>query len=115
MTETIDWNAARFFWDLLSALFMGGVAIYVWWINRTRATGAALREVHGRIDQVDKHIARIEQTLDSRPGYAEIDVLRSEMATISRGMAEISAQMQSTTALLGRLHEYLLTEKGNAR
>lgn len=111
----IDWTAARFLFDLLSALFMGGVAIYVWWTNRTRATGAALGEVHGRIDQVDKHIARIEQTLDSRPGYAEIDVLRSEMATISRGMAEISAQMQSTTALLGRLHEYLLTEKGNAR
>lgn len=111
----IDWTAARFFFDVITALFMVGVAIYVWWSNRNRATGAAIQDVHARLDQVDRHVARIEQTLDSRPGYAEIDVLRAEMATISRGMAEISAQMQSTTALLGRLHEYLLTEKGNAR
>lgn len=110
--NSIDWNAARLLFDLLSALFMGGVAIYVWWTNRTRATGAALRKVHGRLDEVDKHVSRLEQTLENRPGYSEIDALRGELAEMNRGMAQISAQMQSTTALLNRLHEYLLTEKG---
>jgi len=34
---------------------------------------------------------------------------------MNRGMAQVSAQLQSTTALLNRLHEYMLQEKGNGR
>lgn len=115
MMESIDWNAAKVLFDVAQALFMAGVAAYVWWTNKHRATSTAIAEVNSRIDAVDKHVARMEQTLESRPGYGEIEVLRTELAEMNRGMAQISAQMQGTSALLNRLHEYLLTEKGNGR
>tara|TARA_B100000700_G_scaffold243998_1_gene272049 strand:- start:2439 stop:2789 length:351 start_codon:yes stop_codon:yes gene_type:complete len=114
-SESINWAAAKVLFDVVQALFIVGVAVYTWWANKHRATSTALSDVHERLDEVDRHVARIDQTLDSRPGYSEIDTLRSELAEMNRGMAQISAQMQSTTALLNRLHEYLLTEKGNAR
>ncbi|NVF15982.1 MULTISPECIES: DUF2730 family protein [Vreelandella] len=110
--ELINWAAAKLFFDIAQAVLMGGVAVYVWWTNRTRATGTAITQVNKRIDEVDKHVSSLEQTLENRPGYTEIEALRSELAEMNRGMAQISAQMQSTTALLNRLHEYLLTEKG---
>jgi len=113
--EQIDWTAARFLFDVLTTIFMIGVAIYVWWTNRTRATSTALLEVHNRLDDVDRHVSRIDQTLENRPGYSEIEVLRTELSEMNRGMAQINAQMQSTTALLNRLHEYLLAQKGNNR
>lgn len=111
--DSIDWTAAKFLFDVLQALFMAGLGFYVWWANKHRATGKAIAEVNGRIDDLDKHVSRIEQTLDNRPGYSEIEQLRTEMATMNRGVAELAAQMQSTTSLLNRVHEYLLTEKGN--
>ncbi|ACL72728.1 conserved hypothetical protein [Thioalkalivibrio sulfidiphilus HL-EbGr7] len=111
--ELIDWTGARFFFEVLKNAFLLGVGVYVWWTNRNRATSAAIREVHLRLDEVDRHVSRLEQTLDNRPGYGEIDKLRAEMAEMNRGMAQVSAQLQSTTSLLNRLHEYMLQERGN--
>lgn len=114
MEITNLWDA-RFLFEVVKNAFLLTVAIYVWWTTRNRATGAAIGEVHGRIDEVDRHVQRLEQTLANRPGYGEIDKLRAEMAEMNRGMAQVSAQLQSTTALLNRLHEYMLQEKGNGR
>lgn len=111
--ELIDWAGARFFFEVLKNAFLLGVGVYVWWTNRNRATSTAIREVHLRLDEVDRHVSRLEQTLDNRPGYGEIDKLRAEMAEMNRGMAQVSAQLQSTTSLLNRLHEYMLQERGN--
>ncbi len=113
--ETIDWNAARFYFDVLSAIFMVGVAIYVWWTTRTRANSNALDDVHDRLDEMDRHVTTLRQALDSRPSYTEINALRAELSEINSGMSRISAQMQSTSVLLDRLHDYLLADKGNAR
>ncbi|ASK20687.1 DUF2730 family protein [Vreelandella venusta] len=109
----INWDAAKVLFDISQALFMAAVAAYVYWTNKHRATGTAIKQVNERLDDVDKHISRLEQTLENRPGYSEIDQLRSEMATMNRGVAELSASMNASNALLNRLHEYLLTEKGN--
>lgn len=113
--EAINWAAAKVLFDVIQALVMVGVAIYVWWTNKHRATSTALRKVNERIDRVDQHVGRLEHTLENRPGYSEIDQLRAEMATMNRGVAELAAQMQASNSLLNRLHEYLLTEKGNGR
>ncbi|MCE8004237.1 DUF2730 family protein [Billgrantia ethanolica] len=113
--EQIDWTAARFFFDLVQVAFMLLVSVYVWWTNKHRATSSALRAVNTRMDKIDRHITQVENRVSSRPGYGEIDKLRSELAETNRGMAQVSAQLQSTTALLNRLHEYMLQEKGNGR
>ena len=107
----INWDAAKVLFDVSQALFMAAVAAYVDWTNKHRATGTAIKQVNERLDDVDKHISRLEQTLDNRPGYSEIDQLRAEMATMNRGVAELAASMNASNALLNRLHEYLLTEK----
>lgn len=109
--ELINWSAAKLLFDVLQALFMGGVAVYVYWTNKHRATGTAITEVNERLDDVDKHVSRLEQTLENRPGYSEIDKLRGEMAGMNRSVGELAVQVQASNALLNRLHEYLLTEK----
>ncbi|AQU83236.1 MULTISPECIES: DUF2730 family protein [unclassified Halomonas] len=111
--DVINWAAAKLLFDILQALLMCVMAVYIYWLNKHRATGTAISKLNERVDDVDKHLSRLEQTLDNRPGYSEIDQLRSEMATMNRGVAELSASMNASNALLNRLHEYLLTEKGN--
>lgn len=112
MEITNLWDA-RFLFELTKNTFLLAVGIYVWWTTRNRATSTAIRDVHIRLDEVDRHVSRIEQTLENRPGYSEIEKLRGEMAGMNRSVGELAMQVHASNALLNRLHEYLLTEKGN--
>lgn len=109
--EAVDWSAARLFWDVLQTTIMAVIGIYVWWTGRTRATTHAIKRVDERVTAVDQHVKRLEQTLENRPGYGDLAKLRTEVAQTNRSLGEVSAQLQSTTALLNRLHDYLLQER----
>lgn len=110
--EAINWAAAKVLFDVLQALFMVLVTIYVWWTNKHRATGTAIRAMNERLDGVDRHVSQLEQAIKHRPRHDDLDKLRAEMAQTNRGLAELGAQLQGTTALLNRLHDYLLQERG---
>lgn len=109
--EAVDFNGARFFWDVAQTVIMAVIGIYVWWTGRTRATTQAIKQVDDRVTDVDQHVKRLEQTLDNRPGYGDLDNLRAEMAQTNRTLEGVTAQLQGTTALLHRLHDYLLQER----
>lgn len=109
--EAMDWSGARFMWSVMQTLITALIGIYVWWTGRTRATTQAIRQVDERVTQMSNHVERLEQTLEHRPGFSDLDNLRAEMAQTNRSLAEVSAQLQGTTALLNRLHEYLLQER----
>lgn len=109
--EAVDINGARFFWDVAQTVIMAVIGIYVWWTGRTRATTQAIKQVDDRVTDVDQHVKRLEQTLDNRPGYGDLDNLRAEMAQTNRTLEGVTAQLQGTTALLHRLHDYLLQER----
>jgi len=109
--EAVDIDGARFFWDVAQTVIMAVIGIYVWWTGRTRATTKAIQQVDYRVTDVDQHMKRLEQTLDNRPGYGDLDNLRAEMAQTNRTLEGVTAQLQGTTALLHRLHDYLLQER----
>ncbi|KXA72505.1 MULTISPECIES: DUF2730 family protein [Alcaligenaceae] len=109
--EGVDWGAARLFWDVLQTGITAAIAVYVWWTGRSRATTDAIDRVDDRVTQVQQRLDRVEHTLESRPGYADLDALRAEVAQTNRKLAEVSAQLVGTTNLLNRLHDYLLQER----
>ncbi len=109
--EAVNIDGARFFWDVAQTLIMAVIGIYVWWTGRTRATTKAIQQVDDRVTDMDQHVKRLEQTLENRPGYGDLDNLRAEMAQTNRTLEGVTAQLQGTTALLHRLHDYLLQER----
>lgn len=109
--EAVNIDGVRLFWDVAQTVIMGVIGIYVWWTGRTRATTKAIQAVDDRVDEVDQHVRRLEQTLDNRPHYGDLDQLRAEIAQTNRTLEGVTAQLQGTTALLHRLHDYLLQER----
>lgn len=109
--EAVDIDSAAFFWDVTQTVIMAVIGIYVWWTGRTRATTKAIQQVDDRVTDMDQHVKRLEQTLENRPGYGDLDNLRAEMAQTNRTLEGVTAQLQGTTALLHRLHDYLLQER----
>lgn len=109
--EVVDWNKIRFFWDLAQAACLVILTVYVWYSNRYKARGEVIDEMNKRIEGLDKHVGRLEHTMENQPGYTEIEHLRGEIQQTNRSLEKVSAELHSTTALLNRLHEYLLTER----
>ncbi|MBZ9574403.1 DUF2730 family protein [Modicisalibacter sp. MOD 31.J] len=115
MESLINWNAMKVLFDVLQALFMVLVSVYVWWTNRTRANGRTIQGINKRIDTVEREVGSIKQTVDNMPHHGDMDQLRSEIGQLNRGLAEVVAEMKGSNQLLHRLHDYLLTERGNGR
>ncbi len=111
--DIVNVDSARLAWDVAQTVIMAVIGIYVWWTGRTRATTRAIGDVDDRVTKLDHDVRQLSQTVDSRPGHGDVDALRAEITTTNRSLAEVSAQLQGTTALLNRLHEYLLQERGN--
>lgn len=111
--ESINWDAAKVISDLGQWLIMAAFAIYAWWARRNSDNGKTIKGINERIDTLDKHVAGLDQTIKHRPRHDDLDKLRDEMTNTNRELAEVSSQLKSTTALLNRLHDYLLQEKGN--
>lgn len=109
--ESVDWSAARLGWDVVQAIIMAAIGVYVWWTGRSRATTEAIDRVDERVSQTQTRLDRVEHTLENLPGHGDLDALRVEMAHTNRKLAEVSAQLVGTTNLLNRLHDYLLQER----
>lgn len=107
----MDFSAARFGWDVLQTMIMSAIGIFVWWKSRTAATKQAIDRVDSRVDRTVSRLSRVEQTLENRPNYGDLDALRSDLAKTNRNLAEVSAQLQGASSLLTRLHDYLLQER----
>ncbi|CAP44755.1 DUF2730 family protein [Bordetella petrii] len=107
----VDWGAARLGWDVLQTGITAAIALYVWWTGRSRATTDAIDQVDDRVTKTQQRLDRVEQTLENRPGYADLHAVRAEMAQTNRKLAEVSAQLLGATNLLNRLHDYLLQER----
>lgn len=112
MFESVNWGAARVAWELISALAVVVFTAALWWIRRWSASSAAIRDVNSRIDGVERHIERVEQTVENMPAHSDIERLRVEQAKTNELLAEIRAGQRSTTTQVNRLYDYMLHGRG---
>lgn len=113
MFDSVNWSAARVVWELVSALTVIVFTVALWWIRRWSASSAAIRDVNTRIDSVERHIERVEQTVESMPGHSDIERLRVEQAKTNEMLARIEATQRAQNELTGRIHTYLFNERGS--
>ncbi|NVE91557.1 DUF2730 family protein [Vreelandella titanicae] len=110
--EVINWAAAKLFFDILQALILAGVSIYVWWINRTRATGKAITTTNVRIDDVEKRMVNLEHQVERLPDHEDIEKLQEQMTKTNLLLAEISAGQKAMANQVNRMDDYLMNHRG---
>lgn len=108
---TMDVDSARLIWDMAQTGMTAAIGLFVWWTNRTRATTKAIEQVDERVNKLDHDVRRLEQTLQNQPGYSDVEHLRENLAETNRTLAKVAAELAATTALLNRVHEFLLAER----
>lgn len=108
--EIINWSAAKVIFDVLQALFMGAMAVYVYWLNKHRASQAAIQGTHNRIDVVEKKVVNLEYQMERLPNHEDLAKLQEQMARTNVLLAEINANQKATSAQVNRINDYLMNQ-----
>lgn len=106
-TPPIDWSAVQFLWDIAQTAIMFAIGVYAWWQNRERVTQSA-------IDAITDRMNGLERAIDRRPEFSHFDEFRDELAKTNGNLSRVGAELEATSKLLNRLHDYLL-EHGTPR
>lgn len=113
--DDINYTAARFIFDVIQTLFLIGVAIYTWIVNRSKANRAAIdkvsqassdatKDMKDKIDELSKKIELQEKEISHLPDHSDmarihekvnktniaVNELKGELAGINRQMTIIS-------------------------
>jgi predicted secreted Zn-dependent protease len=109
----LNWDAIRVAWDFLQAMSVLLFSAGIWWINRTRASEAAIQRVDARIDEVEKHMTTLEHQVHSLPSRDDIDQMRAEQAKTNQLLARMEATQRAQGQLTDRIHTYMFNNRGS--
>lgn len=106
--EIINWSAAKVIFDVLQAVFMGLLAVYVYWLNKHRASQTAIKSTHERIDGVEKKVVNLEHKMERLPNHEDLAKLQEQMTQTNLLLAEISASQKAMARQVNRMDDYLM-------
>ncbi|WP_339118486.1 DUF2730 family protein [Halomonas sp. BMC6] len=112
--ELFNWNAAKVIFDVMQALLTALMAAYVYWLNKHRASQAAIKGTNDRIDGVERKVVNLEHKVERLPDHEDIEKLQEQMARTNVLLAEISANQKSTSVQVNRINDYLLNQGGRS-
>tara|TARA_R110001583_G_scaffold9243_2_gene43920 strand:- start:793 stop:1137 length:345 start_codon:yes stop_codon:yes gene_type:complete len=107
----VNWDATRLGFDLAQTLFMAGVAIYVWWTNRTRATKESIKEVDERASALERRVDGIEKDLSHLPGHDELAVLHEKVNGVANTMSQVQGELRGINTTLNLINEFLINKR----
>lgn len=108
---SIDWTAARFFFDLVQVLGLIGVSVYAWWLNRTQATGQAIVDVGERVDELERRVDGVDHDLRHRPGTNDLRDLWRKLEDTSQELARATSTNEALAKQLSLVHQHLLEQR----
>lgn len=109
--EPINWPAAKVAFDVIQAIFTGAVAVYVYLINKHRASQTAIKTANKRIDGVEKKVVSLEHKLERLPNHEDLAKLQEQMTQTNLLLAEISASQKAMARQVNRMDDYLMNNQ----
>ena len=108
--EIINWNAAKVLFDVMQALLTALMAVYVYWLNKHRASQTAIKGTNERIDGVEKKVVNLEHKMERLPNHEDLAKLQEQMSKTNVLLAEISANQKATSVQVNRINDYLMNQ-----
>jgi len=106
--EIINWSAAKVIFDVLQAIVTVLMAAYVFWLNKHRASQAAIKGTNDRIDGVEEKVVNLEHKVERLPDHADLAKLQEQMTQTNLLLAEISASQKAMARQVNRMDDYLM-------
>lgn len=113
MVEQFDYSALRFWFSVFQWAVTILVALYAWWVGRSRATSEAMGELSKRIDENSRRLDGVEKDLRESPGHADMTALRDDVASLRADVRELNGTMRGMNRAVDLMTEHLMNKAGN--
>ena len=118
-TEALNYDAAKFWFDVLQFILTLVIGVYVWVVNRHRVTHTRIDGLEGHVDgklnDHEKRLIIMEKEVEHLPNHDDVGVLRQRTAAIEgdiKGVREelhgIRELMKPMSRSMDRINDYLL-------
>lgn len=116
MLESLDYTAARFWFDVGQTVVMVAIGVYVWWVNREAALEKRIRDIktalddrcnrrETRISQLEHAGVDIRAELEHMPKNADIRDMTSKIA-------ELNGRLSGINRAVDIINEFLIGQSG---
>ena len=111
----MDYQAWRFWTDILQTLLTAALGVYVWLVNRTRVNAGRIRDledsVDERLDDHDRRLTRIEGAVEHGPTREDLGRIHTRIDEAQAVLARIEGEFHAAKGTLDLIHQFLLNEK----
>lgn len=104
----MDYYSAKFWFDVAQFTLTSILGVYVWLVNRNRATRSAIDRVDSRVDDIKQQVARLEQDMHHAPGNSEIGEIHQRIDRVGQGVTRMEGEMKQVNKTLYLIQQYLL-------
>lgn len=116
----LDYDALRFWLELLLALAALSATGYGWWIGRTRATRANIEAVNTRVTVVyddcrqsinvlRKDLDKVEVKMEGLPNHDDLAEMHKKINGVDSQLQQIIGGLTEVKSTVGMINQHLLT------
>lgn len=122
MEQTVlNYDAWRFWLELLLALAAFSATVFGWWVTRTRATSKSIEAINAKVSEVSSsltmeiHLLRsdidkLETKVESMPNHKDLGELYNRLSTMDGRLSELIGGVSAMSRGLDNMNTYLLNK-----
>lgn len=111
MLPEINYTAWRFWMDFALIAWAAGVAVYVWWVNRTRATQASIDAVGIQVSTLADRVRQLEADVEHLPGKADLERIHARIDDVAGSVREVAGELRPLARQLSMIIEHMVRDK----
>lgn len=101
--DAFNWDAARFFVDVLYIMGLVGVAIYAFVTNRSKLNAGAIVGMDAKLDDHEVRIVRLEEYDQHAPNRDDIERLHSRVSNVKDAVGDVATTVGALAEAVGGL------------
>jgi uncharacterized protein (DUF3084 family) len=101
----VNWDAAKFWLDVLQWLFTIGIGVAVWIRTGRNQNRTDIQALDDRQDALERRVISAEENLKHAPTHEDIAKLQSQSSALD-------SKLDRVTNTVDRIHDYLMNNKG---
>jgi len=107
----MDYGAARFYWDVVITLLVGGNFLYTWVANRSDRNNQDIQGIKRHVDGLDKEVIQLKADIAHLPNHQDMGEIHEKINDVAGDLSHMRGKIEGIDHSLKMLNEYLLNKE----
>lgn len=113
--EGIDYDAARFWWEVAMTLGMIFNIAYQYVTSKSKANRSAIDRVDNRVSELTDRVRTLEGDVRHLPDHDDLGAIHEKVNLVANGMEAIRGELAAVNRTMQLINEHLLNGGGSRK